>query len=75
MPLLAAGVPGYLPAPRTGSAHPHTRDDATKGNQQHRGVLPVSDLSEENIVNVDTDDHIAQRSIRQLRTNLRFVND
>ena len=53
-----------------------TRDDATKATGASiLGVLPVSDdLSEENIVNGDTDDHIAQESIRQLRTNLRFVN-
>ena len=53
-----------------------TRDDATKATGTSiLGVLPVSeDLSEENIVNGDTDDHIAQESIRQLRTNLRFVN-
>ena len=53
-----------------------TRDDATKATGASiLGVLPVSeDLNEENIVNGDTDDHIAQESIRQLRTNLRFVN-
>ncbi len=53
-----------------------TRDDATKATGANiLGVLPVSDdLSEENIVKGDTDDHIAQESIRQLRTNLRFVN-
>ena len=53
-----------------------TRDDATKATGASiLGVLPVSDdLSEENIVNGGTDDHIAQESIRQLRTNLRFVN-
>ncbi len=39
------------------------------------GCSTVSDdLSEENIVNEHRDDHIAQESIRQLRTNLRFVN-
>lgn len=53
-----------------------TRDDATKATGASiLGVLPVSeDLNEENIVKGDTDDHIAQESIRQLRTNLRFVN-
>jgi capsular exopolysaccharide family len=53
-----------------------TRDDATKATGASiLGVLPVSDdLNEENIVNGNTDDHIAQESIRQLRTNLRFVN-
>ena len=53
-----------------------TRDDATKATGASiLGVLPISDdLNEENIVNGDTDDHIAQESIRQLRTNLRFVN-
>ena len=53
-----------------------TRDDATKATGANiLGVLPVSeDLNEENIVKGDTDDHIAQESIRQLRTNLRFVN-
>ena len=53
-----------------------TRDDATKATGASiLGVLPVSDdLNEDNIVNGNTDDHIAQESIRQLRTNLRFVN-
>lgn len=53
-----------------------TRDDATKATGASiLGVLPVSDdLNEENIVKGNTDDHIAQESIRQLRTNLRFVN-
>ena len=53
-----------------------TRDDATKAiGASILGVLPVSDdLNEDNIVKGDTDDHIAQESIRQLRTNLRFVN-
>ena len=53
-----------------------TRDDATKATGASvLGVLPVSDdLNEDNIVKGDTDDHIAQESIRQLRTNLRFVN-
>ena len=53
-----------------------TRDDATKATGANiLGVLPVSDdLNEDNIVKGDTDDHIAQESIRQLRTNLRFVN-
>ena len=53
-----------------------TRHDATKATGASiLGVLPISDdLNEENIVNGDTDDHIAQESIRQLRTNLRFVN-
>ena len=53
-----------------------TRDDATKATGASiLGVLPVSDdLNEDNIVKGGTDDHIAQESIRQLRTNLRFVN-
>ena len=53
-----------------------TRDDATKATGASvLGVLPVSDdLNEDNIVKGDTEDHIAQESIRQLRTNLRFVN-
>ena len=53
-----------------------TRDDAIKAtNSNILGVLPVSDdLAEENIVRASNDDHIAHESIRQLRTNLRFVN-
>ena len=53
-----------------------TRDDAIKAtNSNILGVLPVSDdLAEENIVHASNDDHIAHESIRQLRTNLRFVN-
>lgn len=53
-----------------------TRDDATKATGASiLGVLPISDdLNEDNIVDGNTDDHIAQESIRQLRTNLRFVN-
>ena len=53
-----------------------TRDDAVKATGSSiLGVLPTSDdLTEENIVTGSSSDHIAQESIRQLRTNLRFVN-
>lgn len=53
-----------------------TRDDAVKATGSSiLGVLPTSeDLAEENIVTGASSDHIAQESIRQLRTNLRFVN-
>ncbi|BAV87421.1 capsular polysaccharide biosynthesis protein [Rothia aeria] len=53
-----------------------TRDDAVKATGSSiLGVLPTSDdLTEENIVTGSSNDHIAQESIRQLRTNLRFVN-
>ena len=53
-----------------------TRDDAIKAtNSSILGVMPVSDeLTEETIAEGKNEDHIAQESIRQLRTNLRFVN-
>ena len=52
-----------------------TRDDATKATEAGvLGVLPVSDeLTEENILRANSD-HVAQEAIRQMRTNLRFVN-
>lgn len=52
-----------------------TKDDATKATDAGiLGVLPVSEsLTEENILRADND-HISQEAIRQLRTNLRFVN-
>lgn len=52
-----------------------TRDDATKATEAGiLGVLPVSEeLTEENILRSNSD-HVAQESIRQMRTNLRFVN-
>ncbi|MDO5750285.1 MAG: polysaccharide biosynthesis tyrosine autokinase [Rothia sp. (in: high G+C Gram-positive bacteria)] len=53
-----------------------TRDDAIKATESSiLGVMPVSDeLTEDAIAEGKSDDHIAQESIRQLRTNLRFVN-
>ena len=53
-----------------------TRDDAIKAtNSSILGVMPVSEeLTEDAISKNQSDDHIAQESIRQLRTNLRFVN-
>lgn len=52
-----------------------TREDATKATDAGiLGVLPISDeLTEENILHSDSD-HISQEAIRQMRTNLRFVN-
>ncbi|MDO4898399.1 MAG: Wzz/FepE/Etk N-terminal domain-containing protein [Rothia sp. (in: high G+C Gram-positive bacteria)] len=52
-----------------------TKDDATKASGAGvLGVLPVSDeLTEENLLHAK-DDHISQEAIRQMRTNLRFVN-
>lgn len=52
-----------------------TREDATKATDAGvLGVLPISDeLTEENILHSDSD-HVSQEAIRQMRTNLRFVN-
>lgn len=52
-----------------------TREDATKATDAGvLGVLPLSDeLTEENILHSDSD-HVSQEAIRQMRTNLRFVN-
>ncbi|ORC15460.1 MULTISPECIES: polysaccharide biosynthesis tyrosine autokinase [Rothia] len=52
-----------------------TRDDATKATESGvLGVLPISEeLTEENILRAHSD-HVAQEAIRQMRTNLRFVN-
>ncbi len=52
-----------------------TRDDATKAtNAGILGVLPISEeLTEEKIL-LTNSDHISQEAIRQIRTNLRFVN-
>lgn len=52
-----------------------TRNDATQATEAGiLGVLPVSEeLSEENILRADSD-HMSQEAIRQMRTNLRFVN-
>lgn len=52
-----------------------TRDDATHATEAGiLGVLPVSEeLSEENILRASKD-HVSQEAIRQMRTNLRFVN-
>lgn len=60
---------------RTVDTKLRTRDDATKATDAGvLGVLPVSDeLSEENILSANKD-HISQEAIRQMRTNLRFVN-
>ncbi|MGV3016634.1 polysaccharide biosynthesis tyrosine autokinase [Rothia sp. 88186D007BW] len=60
---------------RTVDTKLRTRDDATKATEAGvLGVLPVSDeLTEENILRTNSD-HVAQESIRQMRTNLRFVN-
>lgn len=60
---------------RTVDTKLRTRDDATKAADAGvLGVLPVSEeLSEENILHAKND-HISQEAIRQMRTNLRFVN-
>ncbi|WP_237197441.1 polysaccharide biosynthesis tyrosine autokinase [Rothia nasimurium] len=60
---------------RTVDTKLRTRDDATKATDAGvLGVLPVSEeLTEENILRAGSD-HVAQESIRQMRTNLRFVN-
>lgn len=60
---------------RTVDTKLRTRDDATKATDAGiLGVLPVSEeLSENNILRAQND-HISQEAIRQLRTNLRFVN-
>lgn len=60
---------------RTVDTKLRTRDDATKATEAGvLGILPVSDeLTEENILRSNSD-HVAQESIRQMRTNLRFVN-
>lgn len=60
---------------RTVDTKLRTRDDATKATEAGvLGVLPFSDeLTEENILRANID-HVAQESIRQMRTNLRFVN-
>lgn len=60
---------------RTVDTKLRTRDDATKAADAGiLGVLPVSEeLSEDNILRSQKD-HISQEAIRQLRTNLRFVN-
>ncbi|MFW0110881.1 polysaccharide biosynthesis tyrosine autokinase [Rothia sp. CCM 9416] len=52
-----------------------TRNDATQATEAGiLGVLPVSDeLDEENILKAGKD-HVSQEAIRQMRTNLRFVN-
>ncbi|MBF0807044.1 polysaccharide biosynthesis tyrosine autokinase [Rothia nasimurium] len=60
---------------RTVDTKLRTRDDATKATDSGvLGVLPISEeLTEENILRTGSD-HTAQESIRQMRTNLRFVN-
>lgn len=60
---------------RTVDTKLRTREDATKATDAGiLGVLPVSDeLTEENILQANSD-HISQEAIRQMRTNLRFVN-
>lgn len=60
---------------RTVDTKLRTRDDATKATDAGiLGVLPVSEeLTEENILRANSD-HISQEAIRQMRTNLRFVN-
>lgn len=52
-----------------------TRDDATQATDAGvLGILPDSDeLTEEKILLANTD-HVSQEAIRQMRTNLRFVN-
>lgn len=52
-----------------------TRDDVTKSlNAGVLGTLPETDqLAEKNLL-TNADDHTSQEAIRQLRTNLRFVN-
>ncbi|MDO4916747.1 MAG: polysaccharide biosynthesis tyrosine autokinase [Rothia sp. (in: high G+C Gram-positive bacteria)] len=52
-----------------------TRDDVTSSlNAGVLGTLPDTEqLAEKNLLN-NTDDHASQEAIRQLRTNLRFVN-
>ncbi|MFC6353336.1 polysaccharide biosynthesis tyrosine autokinase [Rothia nasimurium] len=60
---------------RTVDTKLRTREDATKATDAGvLGVLPISDeLTEENILHANSD-HISQEAIRQMRTNLRFVN-
>lgn len=60
---------------RTVDTKLRTREDATKATDAGiLGVLPISDeLTEENILHA-SNDHISQEAIRQMRTNLRFVN-
>ena len=60
---------------RTVDTKLRTRDDATKATKAGiLGVLPLSEeLTEENILRTKND-HISQEAIRQMRTNLRFVN-
>lgn len=60
---------------RTVDTKLRTRDDATKATDAGvLGILPVSDeISEESILYTNSD-HISQEAIRQMRTNLRFVN-
>lgn len=60
---------------RTVDTKLRTREDATKATDAGvLGVLPISDeLTEENILHSNSD-HISQEAIRQMRTNLRFVN-
>lgn len=52
-----------------------TRDDVTKATKTGvLGTLPETEqLSEKNLL-TNQDDHTSQEAIRQLRTNLRFVN-
>lgn len=52
-----------------------TRDDVTKATTAGiLGTLPESEkLNEENLL-TSADDHVSQEAIRQIRTNLRFVN-
>lgn len=52
-----------------------TRDDVTKATAAGiLGTLPDTEmLKEENLLK-NQDDHVSQEAVRQLRTNLRFVN-
>lgn len=60
---------------RTVDTKLRTKDDATKATSVGiLGILPISEeLTEEKILGANSD-HLSQESIRQLRTNLRFVN-
>lgn len=60
---------------RTVDTKLRTRDDATRATEAGiLGVLPISEeLTENNILHANSD-HVSQEAIRQMRTNLRFVN-
>ena len=52
-----------------------TRDDVTKATEVGvLGTLPETEMLDEKNLLQNHDDHVSQEAVRQIRTNLRFVN-